>query len=160
LLLDIDHFKRFNDTYGHLAGDAVLACFARSIAQACGPNAFPCRYGGEEFAVVIRGDSETEVALAAASIRRTASESKISHEDLELTVTASAGLCIAQAGDDLTTAYERADEGLYQAKAEGRNRGLWLNNQSWELLPESATDPSWQPTRASDQKQSNAASQN
>ena len=72
----------------------------------------------------------------AARIRQFVSEQKIYHEDLTLTVTASAGLSVVQPGDDLKVAYERSDEGLYQAKKSGRNRGCWLSDSGWEPFPE------------------------
>jgi diguanylate cyclase len=135
LLMDIDHFKRFNDTYGHLTGDAVLTCFARLISQCAGPKSFCARYGGEEFVVVLHGDNEKELVNKAAYIRQFASEQTISHEDLELTITASAGLCFAQPGDNLSIAYERSDQGLYKSKEAGRNRGMWLDKDNWMPLP-------------------------
>ncbi len=138
LLMDIDHFKRFNDTYGHLTGDAVLTCFARLIQQNVRSTAFPARYGGEEFVVVLHGANEQELVEQAASVRKFVSEQTISHEDLELTITASAGLCMVQPGDNLTIAYERSDEGLYKAKELGRNRGLWLSKDGWVAFPEKA----------------------
>lgn len=138
LLMDIDHFKRFNDTYGHLTGDAVLTCFARLIQQNVRSTAFPARYGGEEFVVVLHGANEQELVEQAASVRKFVSEQTISHEDLELTITASAGLCMVQPGDNLTIAYERSDEGLYKAKELGRNRGLWLSKDGWVQFPEKA----------------------
>lgn len=141
LLMDIDHFKRFNDTYGHLTGDAVLTCFARLIQQNVRSTAFPARYGGEEFVVVLHGANEQELVEQAASVRKFVSEQTISHEDLELTITASAGLCMVQPGDNLTIAYERSDEGLYKAKESGRNRGLWLSKDGWVQFPEKAAVP-------------------
>lgn len=136
LLMDIDHFKRFNDTYGHLTGDAVLTCFARLIQQSVKTTAFPARYGGEEFVVVLRGTSEQELLQQAVVVRKFVSEQTISHEDLELNITASAGLCLVRAGDNLSIAYERSDEGLYKAKEAGRNRGMWLAKNDWCAFPE------------------------
>lgn len=142
LLIDIDHFKRFNDTYGHLTGDAVLTCFARSITQCAGLQTLPARYGGEEFVIVLRGNDESELLEHAAYIRQFVSEQLIYHEDLELTITASAGLCLVQPGDNLTIAYDRSAEGLYKAKESGRNRGLWLSEDGWKLFPAANTVPS------------------
>lgn len=133
LLTDIDHFKNFNDTYGHTTGDAVLASFARAITQVCGEDCYPARYGGEEFAVVIAGASTEEIVSISAKIRHYASEQVISYDDLELNVTASGGLCIVKPGDDLNSAYERSDRGLYRSKEMGRNRGYWIENG--EMLP-------------------------
>jgi diguanylate cyclase (GGDEF)-like protein len=136
LLLDIDRFKSFNDTYGHLAGDAVLTCFAHSMAEICDKVAYPARYGGEEFAVIFTADNVPRLVELAAKVRKFVSEQKIHHEDLELTVTASGGLSIIQPGDTLSVAYERSDEGLYQAKENGRNRGFWLTPEGWQAFPE------------------------
>lgn len=162
LLMDIDHFKRFNDTYGHLTGDAVLSCFARLIQQSVKESAFPARYGGEEFVVVLRGDSEQELVEQAAYVRKFISEQTISHEDLELTITASAGLCMLQPGDNLSIAYERADEGLYKAKELGRNRGMWQSKEGWLQFPDAVQAPelqkSTQPASSSTQQTSQASS--
>lgn len=136
LLLDIDRFKSFNDTYGHLAGDAVLTCFAHSMAEICDNVAYPARYGGEEFAVIFTAENVPRLVELAAKVRKYVSEQKIHHEDLELTVTASGGLSIIQPGDTLSVAYERSDEGLYQAKENGRNRGFWLTPDGWQAFPE------------------------
>jgi len=136
LLLDIDKFKTFNDTYGHLTGDGVLKCFARSVAHVCGTQAFPARYGGEEFAVILTGDTPQRLAEQAAVIRQYASSQKIFHEDLELTITASAGLSLVNKGQDLQTAYEKSDEGLYKSKQNGRNQGFWLSDElGWQQFP-------------------------
>ncbi len=119
LLLDIDHFKSFNDTYGHTTGDAVLAAFARNIKKFCHQECYPARYGGEEFAVILTGRDTEALAQKAAELRRFVSSQTIAYEDLQLKITASAGLCILSKGDTLQTAYDRADEGLYRAKKAG-----------------------------------------
>jgi diguanylate cyclase (GGDEF)-like protein len=136
LLMDIDRFKNFNDTYGHATGDGVLKCFARGLAKICGENAFPARYGGEEFAVVIVSESSFAMAQQAAKIRKFVSEQRIVHDDLELNITASGGLCILGNSDDLRSAYERSDEGLYMAKENGRDQGFWLSDEGWEPFPD------------------------
>ncbi len=137
LLLDIDYFKSFNDSYGHTTGDAVLASFARSISKWCDGKYYSARYGGEEFAIILTGteDSLTELAQLAAEARAFISEQVINHEDLRLTITASAGLTQIQSGDTLKSVYERADEGLYRSKKSGRNRGHWLADGEWRPFP-------------------------
>lgn len=139
LLLDVDHFKRFNDSYGHTTGDAVLASFARSIAKWSNGKCYAARYGGEEFAVILSRPSIEELAAAAGDLRKYVSEQIIAHEDLQLTLTSSGGLTFLQAGDTIQQAYERADEGLYRSKKAGRNCGHWLHNGEWVRLP-SSTD--------------------
>jgi diguanylate cyclase (GGDEF)-like protein len=141
LLMDIDRFKNFNDTYGHSTGDGVLKCFARSLVKVCGENAFPARYGGEEFAVVLTSQDEQSMVEQAARIRKFASEQQITHEDLELTITASGGLCFLRESDTLNSAYERSDKGLYKAKESGRNRGYWLSKSGWLPFPDVSLDP-------------------
>lgn len=135
LLLDIDHFKSFNDTYGHITGDAVLSAFARSIKKWCGPDCYSARYGGEEFAVIITGRSPEEIASKAAKLRKHICEQTISFEDLQLRITCSGGLSSLKRGDTIEAAYERADDGLYRAKKAGRDRGFWLSGSEWLPFP-------------------------
>jgi diguanylate cyclase len=145
LLMDIDHFKSFNDSFGHTTGDAVLASFARSINKICGQECYAARFGGEEFAVILTGNSRDELVLKAAEIRTYVSEQVIAYEDLQLKITASGGLSILLAEDTISTAYERADEGLYQSKKAGRNCGFWLSDVAWTPFPVSVDEP---PSRA------------
>lgn len=137
MLIDIDHFKSFNDTYGHITGDAVLASFARSISKWCDGKYYSARYGGEEFAVILTGDSRTVLARLAAEARAYISEQVIEHEDLRLTITSSAGLTFIHEADTLSRVYERADEGLYRSKKAGRNCGHWLDAGEWRPFPSS-----------------------
>ncbi len=136
LLLDIDHFKNFNDSFGHTTGDAVLASFARSLTKCSGVDCYVARFGGEEFAVVLTGSNPRELVQKSAEIRFYVSEQTISYEDLQLKVTCSAGLCFLSADDTVNSSYERADGGLYQSKNAGRNRGFWLDADAWVPFPE------------------------
>lgn len=135
MLLDIDHFKEFNDNFGHTTGDAVLASFARSISDYCGGSSYVARYGGEEFAIVLSTNSMDEMVSKAAAIRFFVSEQTINYEDLQLKITASAGLCRLLADDVCQVVYDRADKGLYQAKKSGRNCGYWLSSDGWLPFP-------------------------
>ncbi|MCA9132384.1 MAG: GGDEF domain-containing protein, partial [Planctomycetales bacterium] len=125
LLMDIDHFKSFNDSFGHTTGDAVLASFARSISNCCGDQCYAARFGGEEFAVVLQARDAQDLARQAATVRFYVSEQVINYEDLQLKITASGGLARMVADEPISAIYERADEGLYQSKKAGRNRGFW-----------------------------------
>ncbi len=136
MLLDIDHFKSFNDGYGHTTGDAVLASFARSISHWCDGKCYSARYGGEEFAIILTGSAMESIAAQAAELRSFVSAQIISYEDLRLNITSSGGLTEIKAGDTIQQAYERADEGLYRAKKNGRNCGYWLNNGEWTRFAE------------------------
>lgn len=125
LLLDIDHFKRVNDTYGHAAGDAVLQSVARTLQECVRPMDTVARYGGEEFAIVLP-NCPTAFAQAAAERVRRAIESRSIPvaQGVTLNVTLSAGGAFAPpwVRSSARLWIERADAQLYRAKAEGRNR--------------------------------------
>lgn len=135
MLLDIDHFKEFNDNFGHTTGDAVLASFARSISDYCGRSSYVARYGGEEFAIVLSAGSMDEMVAKAAAIRFFVSDQTIAYEDLQLKITVSAGLCRLIVDDVCQGVYDRADKGLYHAKKSGRNCGYWLSSDGWLPFP-------------------------
>ena len=127
LLVDIDHFKNFNDRYGHQAGDQVLAIVAHSLTNSIKGQDTVARYGGEEFGIILPRtelDGATALAeqicttLAARHIRR-----KSTAEDFG-SVTLSIGVAEYQLGEPLTTLIDRADAALYRAKSAGRNRAV------------------------------------
>lgn len=121
-LLDIDHFKRINDGFGHDAGDRVLIEFARRLRGAIRASDLACRYGGEEFAVLMAGaDAETAFGVAE-RIRNAVSEALFSIGGEALTVTVSAGLALSRGGETRSAILKRADAALYEAKRAGRNR--------------------------------------
>ncbi|MGH7089624.1 MAG: PleD family two-component system response regulator [Stellaceae bacterium] len=125
LLLDIDWFKRVNDTYGHAAGDEVLRELTARVARHVRPFDLFARYGGEEFVVVLP-ETERRVAEAVAErLRMVVAEQpvRIGHPAHELPVTISIGLAVTETADETSTSLiQRADEALYAAKAAGRNR--------------------------------------
>lgn len=123
IMVDIDHFKKFNDTYGHAAGNIVLAGVAREIAKLSRKMDMACRYGGEEF-VVILPLCEKEGAMVFAERVRTAIEkARFTLESGEvLGVTVSVGAATFADGDTQNSLFERADQALYRAKRAGRNR--------------------------------------
>ncbi len=139
-MLDVDHFKSCNDTHGHLAGDAVLAMFAKRISQWCQDRYYAARYGGEEFAVILNGNSIGEVVHQAAELRASISNKPITYLDLTLKLTASGGLTQLRQGETIETAYHRADEGLYLAKKNGRNCGFWLSADEWLRMESNAVE--------------------
>lgn len=124
LLLDVDHFKRFNDTYGHLAGDECLRRVASMLRDECAAHSYyPARYGGEEFAVILPKADRMEAEAFATGLL-----SKVSMLDLSGIaepsdpLTISIGLACLEDGDDGAHALiSRADQGLYAAKQAGRN---------------------------------------
>lgn len=126
LVLDIDHFKAFNDSQGHSAGDAVLAHVGRGIASLVRVEDMACRYGGEEFTIVMPETDAAGAVARAEAIRRAVSQATLSHNGLTLgPVTVSIGVA-AFPHDGVTPEllFEVADASLYRAKAEGRNRVL------------------------------------
>lgn len=131
LMIDVDHFKLFNDLYGHLAGDECLRNISAIIKDNIKrPADLAARYGGEEFAVVLPGTDYVGAFLVAEKIRRAVQLAGIKHTDsAEGTVTVSLGVCAydpaSQAtSDDLIGA---ADKALYVAKASGRNMSVIAN---------------------------------
>jgi diguanylate cyclase (GGDEF)-like protein len=125
LMIDIDHFKTFNDNHGHLVGDLVIKDVASSLQQELKRSTdHLCRYGGEEFAILLPNtDIEGAVALAE-QLRLCLQNKRIQYEELELSVNVSIGCYAAVAEiNSLSTDYiQAADKALYQAKNEGRNR--------------------------------------
>jgi diguanylate cyclase len=121
-MLDLDHFKRINDGYGHLAGDKVLKIIANVLRKRLRPNDFIARFGGEEFVLLMPNSSLTE-ALAAGDALRTAIEACPFHFKGEpVTITVSMGVAQFQPGERSDLALKRADAALYRAKAAGRNQ--------------------------------------
>jgi two-component system cell cycle response regulator len=123
LMIDVDHFKRINDTYGHGAGDAVLRETARRLRSLCRSADFVGRYGGEEFTVIMP-ETDLDGAVAAGErILATLAEQSVQPTGSEIWITASVGVAVWRAGmespEDL---YTLADRALYSAKRLGRNR--------------------------------------
>jgi diguanylate cyclase (GGDEF)-like protein len=131
LLLDLDHFKQTNDTYGHLAGDRVLMAVADHVQRSIRNEDVFARYGGEEFAVISRAISRVDAKRFAERLRYGIEHLKVDHEGTLVPVTCSLGVATlpedsCENPEDLV---EIADRALYQAKEDGRNR-VCLANQS------------------------------
>lgn len=126
-LLDLDHFKRINDSLGHAAGDLVICDFARQL-QACSRRLDACgRMGGEEFMLLLVDVSiEQTQAVVERLLARTRQANPIADQP-SLHYTVSAGLTLARPGDTIAELCHRADEALYQAKAAGRDRWMWAD---------------------------------
>ena len=125
LVLDIDYFKSINDTYGHDAGDEVLREFALRIRKSIRGIDLACRYGGEEFVVVMPDTDVGIAARVAERIRRQIAGHRflIDRGARSIEVTISIGIAARQSpDDDAVTLLKRADEALYRAKRDGRNR--------------------------------------
>lgn len=123
LMLDIDFFKQVNDKYGHLVGDAVLREAAKVIRESVRQMDLVGRYGGEEFGVVLPETDKKQAAFAAERIRRALEEKRIRAYDEELKVTASIGSATyPDHAKSIPEMIEIADQALYRAKEQGRNR--------------------------------------
>ena len=122
LTLDIDHFKKFNDEFGHQLGDNVLKLVASTVKNCIRVSDRVFRYGGEEF-VVLLGRINSEIAThLAEKICQTVERSYFVHGDQKLKVTVSIGGAIIATDDDELSIFERADKAMYQAKNNGRNQ--------------------------------------
>jgi diguanylate cyclase (GGDEF)-like protein len=127
VMMDIDHFKRFNDTWGHLAGDDALRFVVNVVLSALRKNDFMGRYGGEEFVFFFGGaDRKTSVAIAE-RIRKTIASKPVSLENGPVFITASFGVAVADFDEYPEDGYigrliGNADTAMYQAKKAGRNR--------------------------------------
>ncbi len=123
ILIDIDHFKHFNDKWGHQLGDRVLREVAQLIKNACRGDDTVARYGGEEMAVILPGVTAAEAREVADRIRSAVAGHTIVHEGETLTVTISLGLALLdRTMPDQEALIRRADRALYSSKADGRNR--------------------------------------
>jgi diguanylate cyclase (GGDEF)-like protein len=127
ILIDIDHFKRVNDTFGHPAGDEVIKRIASMLKQFQSPSCVVSRYGGEEFALAVQGSNEKMLVLAE-TIRQEAEGIRvpvisIKGKSEELSCTLSVGVASARSvGYDAPRLLQSADIALYDAKSKGRNR--------------------------------------
>lgn len=123
LMLDLDRFKRINDTYGHPAGDAVLKVFAETMREACRRMDHIGRLGGEEFAILLPGTGTVEAHQFAERLRQAVATKRVVADEWEIQFTVSIGIAGMQKGDlEPATILARADTLLYRAKATGRNR--------------------------------------
>lgn len=136
IVLDIDHFKRINDTYGHAAGDAVLRAVALALQESLREIDILGRIGGEEFAIVLPGTDIAQAGATAERLRMAVADQVVSHAGQALGVTVSLGLA-PLTGASLDAAMARADGNLYVAKAQGRNRVVFVKDEDITL----AADP-------------------
>ncbi|OQY27206.1 MAG: hypothetical protein B6244_11375 [Candidatus Cloacimonetes bacterium 4572_55] len=126
IMADIDHFKAFNDTYGHQIGDAVLKAVAKTILHTMREVDITCRYGGEEFVVILPQTNLIESGEAAERLRKEIEKREFSVDDYSLKITASLGVSSFPMGNQTKCQHliAQADAMLYQAKRGGRNRAV------------------------------------
>ncbi|MDE2259258.1 MAG: sensor domain-containing diguanylate cyclase, partial [Betaproteobacteria bacterium] len=121
LLLDLDHFKAINDTYGHVAGDLALIKTARVIENHNRPYDYAGRYGGEEFLVILPGCAEADLQTIAERIRGAIESLQMEYEDRHFSFTASIGMYHVQKPESRDAMLSKVDKALYSAKVAGRN---------------------------------------
>ncbi|MNZ47818.1 Response regulator PleD [compost metagenome] len=121
-VLDVDHFKRINDEFGHLAGDKVLKIIAAELARRLRRTDFIARYGGEEFVMLLPSTSLENGQQLLEVLRNAIADCPFHFRGKRLAITCSAGLAQFNPGDRSETVFERADQALYRAKRSGRNR--------------------------------------
>ncbi len=141
VMLDIDFFKRVNDAHGHAAGDAVLRRVAELLVSQCRPSDRVCRYGGEEFCIMVTETNEQGAAVLAERLRATLATTPLEIGGKPLEITSSFGVAERLGDvDDLEELIDRADRALYTAKHSGRNRVIRFSSQL--DLPELAGEDS------------------
>jgi diguanylate cyclase (GGDEF)-like protein len=123
IMLDIDNFKKVNDTYGHPAGDEVIKALAGIIKKATRETDFAGRYGGEEFAVILPDTPVANVEFVSERMRRLVEKCKVVYDEIEISFTISIGIAGFKQTDKNSTQWlDAADKALYKAKASGKNR--------------------------------------
>lgn len=124
LLLDIDHFKQVNDTYGHDTGDRVLEVMGKILLTLPDPRAVGCRWGGEEFCILVEQASAASALALAEAVRQQFARASVAATPLEQAATVSVGIAIATLEDnfEMSALIAAADAQLYRAKTEGRDR--------------------------------------
>lgn len=137
LLIDIDHFKKINDSYGHPVGDLVIRFTANLLKRAVGREGMVARYGGEEFVALLPQQGELFGENLAESVRKAISKQELKSAEHGVQIgqiTVSIGVSTYKEGDSMESLIERTDSYLYKAKQTGRNRVVSDSN---------AAPPSW-----------------
>jgi len=128
LMIDLDHFKQCNDTHGHLVGDIALKEIAKIMREYVRQVDLVGRYGGEEFVIALPDTDKKSAMHVAERMRMSVEKHKFRAYDETIDMTISIGVSnFPENGDDVVTLIDRADQGLYKAKAEGRNRAVSYN---------------------------------
>jgi diguanylate cyclase len=133
LLLDVDHFKKLNDRYGHLAGDEVLATIGRALRGAIRREDSVARFGGEEFAILLTSTTLDNAICAAQKVREAVARVSISRGNQQIAVTVSGGLATVESNERVESLIQRADSALYAAKGAGRNCTFLHNGVDCQL---------------------------
>jgi diguanylate cyclase (GGDEF)-like protein len=129
VLLDLDHFKKVNDTYGHSAGDVVLKRVANTISSSVRSGDILARYGGEEFIVLITCACKEDALALVERIRQNIRKMTVEYENAAINITTSAGIASITPECSISETVSLADQALYKAKNEGRNRTVFYEER-------------------------------
>ena len=137
LLLDIDHFKEVNDTYGHPCGDLVLKNLAGLLKRCLRSTDLAARYGGDELAIILPETNKSKASEVAEKLRRQLEKSSFAWNGDSFGITCSIGVAaVPEVGiDNWNSLLESADKSLYQAKGEGRNHVIAFNSYKRQAVP-------------------------
>lgn len=149
-LLDIDFFKKINDTYGHSVGDQVLTAVGTLLNEKLQGRGVVARYGGEEFGVLFAGCPAAWMVRLMEETRKSIGEIVVNTDQGNIRVTCSVGMADFQSEDTPALLLERADEGLYISKQNGRNRGYWCSHGNWLPMDTQTLEMLWHPLDASE----------
>jgi len=127
LMMDIDYFKKINDTYGHIAGDAVLQTIGKYLKETVRLENIACRFGGEEFVILLKNCTPDQAYFVAERIRQNIEKAKVKTKGGEITITISIGIATYDGKnyDTFDDVMQAADQNLYKAKESGRNRTVY-----------------------------------
>jgi len=126
VVADIDNFKKINDTYGHTAGDKTLQVIANTIQKKVGNDVFVARYGGEEFVLIYDNKNKHVLIKELNALNQNIAKLPFKFKDNKVSITLSMGVTHILPSDNIHMAFERADEGMYKAKALGKNQVVYL----------------------------------
>jgi diguanylate cyclase (GGDEF)-like protein len=149
MMVDVDFFKKFNDSYGHKVGDEVLKGVGAMLRQAARDHDIVSRYGGEEFTVLFPNTTIEQAAAVAEAARKEIHRAQIQLNGKTLRVTASAGLAELQVNETIATLLDRADAALYASKAAGRNCHHWHDGHDTHPVREWGIDTEVEADRSS-----------
>ncbi|HBT4732699.1 TPA: diguanylate cyclase [Klebsiella quasipneumoniae subsp. similipneumoniae] len=134
LILDVDHFKNINDSYGHMIGDKVLIHIAKSLRKITRNDEMLCRFGGEEFIVILYADSNEDAYSAGKRLTKCIELETFLIDSIKIKITVTSGLTKLYPDEDITSALERADAGLYNGKRSGRNRCIFITRGEYQNI--------------------------
>jgi diguanylate cyclase (GGDEF)-like protein len=150
MLIDVDHFKGFNDRHGHRAGDEALRVIAATLRDAMRQMDLVARYGGEEFVVLLPGTAIEGAILVAERTRQDLADSRFRYDGKEFSLTVSIGVAQLATNEHVSRMLQRVDQALYAAKGAGRNRSFWNDGRSSRSVSDTSNREVSEPPISSD----------